>query len=197
MEFSSKARIFAPITEEVECSTSSVVVSSLFVVHSNHNEQPTPNNERRTKGGLKMLKSKYLPKTKYLTKKQKGVLEDLFSGRLDEEEILEKWKVRRRTYHRWHGQEIFAAEFNRLLKLAQSQSELIFARYTADVAAKLVSLAGTEKEDIARKACMYVINHPDRKGKNLVESPKLPETEPPVELPPEVASRLLAALARE
>jgi histone H3/H4 len=144
-----------------------------------------------------MLKSKYLTKPKYLTKRQKGVLEDLFSGVLNEQEILEKWKVRRRTYHKWHGQEFFAAEFKRLLKLAQSQSELIFARYAADVAAKLVSLAGTEKEDIARKACMYVINHPDRKGKNLVEIKELPETEPLPELPPEVASRLLAALAGE
>ncbi len=85
-----------------------------------------------------MLKSKYLPKTKYLTKRQKGVLEDLFSGGLNEQEILKKWKVRRRTYHKWHGQEIFATEFKRLVNVARSKCELIFARYAADVASKLV-----------------------------------------------------------
>jgi len=144
-----------------------------------------------------MLKSKYLPKIKYLTKRQKGVLEDLFSGRFNEPEILEKWKVRRRTYHKWYGQEFFAAEFKRLVNIAQHECELIFARYAADVAAKLVSLTAAEKEEIASKACMYVINYPERNLKNHVESKKSPETEPLPDLPPEVASRLLAALADE
>jgi hypothetical protein len=143
-----------------------------------------------------MLKSKYLTKTKYFTRKQKAVLNDLFTGRQSVQEVLEKWKVKRLTYHRWHTQEYFAYEFKRLMNMAQCESELVFVRYAADVAAKLVSLTGAEKEEIARKACMDVINHPDRKAKNLVESPKLPE-ETPEELPPEVASRLLAALVDE
>ncbi|MGA2323327.1 MAG: hypothetical protein ABSG22_05720 [Sedimentisphaerales bacterium] len=137
-------------------------------------------------------------KSKYLTKKQKGVLEDLFSGPLTVQEVLEKWKVTRRTYFRWHAQEFFSSEFKRLLNLVHSESELICARYSAEVAMKLVSLTVAEKDEIARKACMNVINHPSRKTKNQIATKNLPipeETYPP--LPPEVASRLLAALANE
>lgn len=144
-----------------------------------------------------MVKLNYLTKAQYLTKRQKGVLEDLFSGRFSEEEILEKRKVSRRTYHRWLGQEFFVAEFKRLVKITQHKCELIFARYAAEVASKMVSLAGAEKEEIASKACMYVINYPERNLKKGVESKKPPEEEPLPDLPPEVASRLLAAIADE
>ena len=136
-------------------------------------------------------------KSKYLTKKQKGVLEDLFSGGLNVQEILEKWKVKLRTYYRWHAQPFFAAEFKRLLNLAQSQCELILARYAADVAMKLVSLSAAEKEETARKACMDVINHPDRKVKHKSEIDPKPIEEPLIDLPPEVASKMLALLAGE
>jgi hypothetical protein len=135
-------------------------------------------------------------KSKYLTKKQKGVLEDLFSGTLTVQEVLEKWYVTRRTYFRWHAQEFFASEFKRLLNLTQIESELVCARYSAQVAMKLVSLTVAEKDEIARKACMNVINHPSRKTKNQIVTKNLPipeETYPP--LPPEVQSKLLAFLA--
>jgi hypothetical protein len=144
-----------------------------------------------------MLKSKYLTRTKYITKKQKGVLEDLFSGRGNEQEILEKWKVKRRTYCRWHEQPLFAAEFKRLLKVAQSECELVLARYAADVASKLVSLTAAEKDETARKACMDVIANHNRKIKHKSENETKPVEEPLPEIPPEMASRLLAALAGE
>jgi predicted DNA-binding protein YlxM (UPF0122 family) len=140
---------------------------------------------------LKMLKSKYL------TKKQKGVLEDLFLGGLDVQEILEKWKVTRRTYYRWHAQPFFAAEFKRLLDLAHSQCELVLARYAADVAMKLVSLSAAEKEETARKACMDVIVNYDRKIKRKSENEAKPTEEPLIDLPPEVAGKMLALLAGE
>jgi hypothetical protein len=144
-----------------------------------------------------MPKINFFAKRRYLTKSQKGVLEDLFTAKLSEEEILEKWKVRRRTYNGWFRQPMFAAEFKRLVDIAQRKCELIFARYAAEVAAKMVSLAGAEKETIASKACMYVINYPERNLKKNVESKKEPEAEQLPELPPEMASRLLDALADE
>ena len=138
-------------------------------------------------------------KSQFLTRRQKGVLEDLFSGLLNVQEVLEKWKLRRRTYHRWHTQPFFSAEFKRLLALKQSESELVLAHYSPDVAAKLVTLTGAEKEETARKACAdIIINHPNLKAKNRVESNKPPvEEEELVDIPPEIASRLLAALADE
>jgi hypothetical protein len=136
-------------------------------------------------------------KPKYLTKKQKSVLEDLFSNRLDLQEVLEKWKVKRQTYYKWHAQEYFAAQFNLRLNLAQREPEVIFARYASNVAERLVGLTVSEKAETARKACMDVITHPDRKAKKQSESKTLPVEEPPGPLPQEVASRLFAALADE
>ena len=135
-------------------------------------------------------------KSKFLTKKQKGVLEDLFYGTLTVQEVLEKWRVTRRTYFRWHAQEFFASEFKRLMGLVHSESELICARYSAEVAMKLVSLTVAEKDEIARKACMAVTNHPSRNVKTQIVAKNLPIPEEPLpELPPEVQSKLLAFLA--
>ena len=75
-----------------------------------------------------------------LTKKQKAVLDDLFSGAFTTQEVFEKWKVTRRTYYRWHTEECFAAEFNRLMTLAQNEPDLVFARYSSNVAERLVGL---------------------------------------------------------
>ncbi len=135
-------------------------------------------------------------KPTYLTKKQKGVLEDLFSTSLTVQEILEKWKVRRPTYDRWHSQDLFAAEFKRRLKLMRNESDLIFARYSVEVAMKLVSLTAAQKDEIARKACLDVINHYNRKPKTrFMKKPQI-ESKPKT-LPPDVASRMLAFLTEE
>jgi len=133
----------------------------------------------------------------YLSKKQKAVLEDLFAGQMVLEEVLAKWKVSRRTYYKWHSQEVFTAEFNRLLNLAQREPEFVFARYASNVAERLVGLTASEKEETARKACMDVITHPDRIAKIKIKNKDNPVEEPPRELPPELASRLLTALTEE
>jgi hypothetical protein len=130
----------------------------------------------------------------YLTKKQRGVLVDLFSGRFTVQEVLEKRKVTRRTYYKWHAQEYFSAEFKRLLELSRNEYQVIFARYASDIAMKLVSLTTADKDETARKACMDVIANHDRKAKLKGEIAPKPIEEPLPELPPEVASRLLAAL---
>ena len=79
-----------------------------------------------------------------LTKKQLVVIEDLFAGELDEQKILEKHKVARRLYDKWLADENFTEEFERRLKLAHRQSELIIARYATVAAAKLVQLTESE-----------------------------------------------------
>jgi hypothetical protein len=133
---------------------------------------------------------------KYLTTKQRRVLRDLFSGKIEEDEVLKKWHVTDQTYCRWHQQKNFAAEFDRRLKLSHQRSELVFANWTSSVAAKLVSLASAQKEETARKACMDIINHPDLKAKIQSQIKKLPEEEePPLELPPELTGTLLSAIA--
>lgn len=136
-----------------------------------------------------------MSKVKKLYPKQAGVLEDLFAGQLNEEEVLEKWRVRRRTYIRWHTMPNFTAEYKRRLKQAKQEGERIMARYSNTAASKLVELTQSEKEEIARKASSDVINYFRRKPKGRIAGKKEPEEEKLPDLSPEKASVLLAALA--
>jgi hypothetical protein len=139
-------------------------------------------------GGHKMLG------IKYLTTKQRQVIEDLFTGKFNEDEVLQKWHVTKRTYCRWHQQENFAAEYDRRLKLSHRQSELVFANWASTAASRLANLTSAEKEETARKACVDVINNPDRKAKIQSDRQKPPEEEKLPEVPPEYAGTLLAAM---
>jgi hypothetical protein len=128
-----------------------------------------------------------------LTEEQKGVLEDLFSGTNTIREILEKRRVDRSEYSQWLTQESFYLEFNRMLELLRLESRLVLARYSSQIAAKMISLAMEEDSEVARQACMDVINHPDFKDKAADAKPQKDEQQNPI--PPELASRLLNELA--
>ena len=143
-----------------------------------------------------------MAKKKYLGKRQLDVLDDLFSGELDEQAVLKKHRVSRAVYNKWLGDELFASEFSRRLSAARLQSELIMARYSAVAAAKLVQLTESAKEETARRACLDIISLPRRADKKTIISDKPPDTNPDkAEQAPHLseaaASRLLAALAEE
>jgi hypothetical protein len=136
-----------------------------------------------------------MSKVKHLWSRQLGVLNDLFTGQIEEEEVLKKWRVARQTYVRWHTMANFTAEYKRRLKQAKLEGERILARYSSTAASKLVELTQSEKEEIARKASLDVIHYFRRKPKGRSAGKKEPEAEKLPDLPPEKASRLLAALA--
>jgi hypothetical protein len=132
---------------------------------------------------------------KGITKKQRDVIDDLFAGETNEQQILKKHKVDRRLYNKWLNCENFVAEFERRLQSARHQSDLIIARFASIAAVKLVQLTDSTNSETARKACLDIINllRPDSEPKpaEQVESEQMPE------LPPELATRLLAALASD
>ncbi len=134
-----------------------------------------------------------MPNDKGPTKRQCAVIEDLFAGGLDEQQILAKHKIDKHLYDKWLADKKFVGEFEHRLESARRQSELIIARYAAFAAAKLVQLTESENQETARKACLDIINYlrPNTEPK----PDEQPEAEQASELPPELASRLLAALA--
>jgi hypothetical protein len=117
----------------------------------------------------------------------------LFAGQIDEQQVLDKHKINKRLYDKWLADANFTEEFERRLKLAHRQSELIIAKFATVAAAKLVQLTESENQETARKACLDIINclRPNPEPK----PDEQPEDEQASELPPELASRLLAALA--
>jgi hypothetical protein len=132
---------------------------------------------------------------KHLTKKQRDVLDDLFDGGADEQEILARHNISRRTYEKWLAEEIFVAEFDRRLASARRRSDLIIARFAYVAASKLALLTESESQETARKACLDIIgllrkDKPSSQDQNA-DNPD----NPPVEMAPEIAGRLLAAMA--
>ena len=136
-----------------------------------------------------------MPDVKPLTKKQLAVIEDLFAGELDEQQIFEKHRINKRVYDKWLAEDNFADEFDRRVKSAHRRGELIIARFANVAAAKLVELTESENQETSRKACLDVINYLRQKAEPSPDPDGQPEAEKLPDLPPELASRLLAALA--
>ena len=133
---------------------------------------------------------------KGLSKRQVAVIEALFSYEMDEQAILDKYRVSRNVYMQWLGDEHFQLELIRRMKIVRILGELLIAKYSFTATAKLVQLTGSEKEETARRACLDIISLPNPYMAKVEEYEKeLRERLP--ELSDEKASRILAALAEE
>jgi hypothetical protein len=141
-----------------------------------------------------------MDKTKKLSKKQLSVIKDMFTGELDEQAVLEKHKVSRNVYNRWLAEGLFTFEFDRRIISARRQSAALIAGYGPLAVAKLVQLTESEKEEIARKACLDIISLPALLDKKMTH-PRQDHAGNPVssgraqQLSDATASRLLEALA--
>jgi len=146
-----------------------------------------------------------MPDAKQLTERQLAVIEDLFRGELDEQEILDKHNVSRNLYHEWQSDDSFIEQFDRRIASAYLQSAALIARYAPLAAAKLIQLTESEKAETARKACLDIISMPiltanrktqlSREQSRLAGTGALPaDTQ---QLSEQTAGRLLAVLAEE
>jgi hypothetical protein len=130
-----------------------------------------------------------------ITKKQRAVIEDLFASEANEQQVLDKHKVSQKIYQKWQTDEFFLREFELRLKQERRQSDLIIARYATFAAAKLVQLTESANQETARKACLDIITLLRPPQKQPVSPDDDDSANPPPELAPELASRLLTALA--
>jgi len=133
---------------------------------------------------------------KSLSKRQLKLIDELFESGLDEASVLSRNGVSTKLFRRWLSDETFSAELQFRIDSARRQSRLIIARYAPVAAAKLVALTESQGQETARKACLDIISLPFTDGKNddKQDSESIPAGE---ELSPQLASRLLAALANE
>ena len=134
-------------------------------------------------------------KERKLAKKQLAVIADLFEGGLDEAEVLIKHKVSTRLYRAWLADELFADELKFRIESARRSGELIIARYTPVAAAKLVGLIDSKKDETVRRACLDIMSAGRQQDRGDTDSEPSSENKP--ELPPALASKLLAVLAEQ
>lgn len=141
-----------------------------------------------------------MPGSKQLTKRQLAVIEDIFAGQLEEQEILDKHGLSRKLYNKWCNDDAFKEQFEKRITDAYRQSAVLIARYVPVAAAKLIQLTDSDKPETARKACLDIISMPinsgNRKSQQSDES-KSTDSPPPVSFTPETAGKLLAVLAEE
>jgi len=141
-----------------------------------------------------------MPKKKQLSKRQLAVIAELFSGELDEQAVLDKYKVSRSLFNIWQSDHNFVEQFENRIAAAYRQSSALMARYAPLAAAKLIELTESDKPETARKACLDIISMPmlqaDKKNQVLTE-PKPVDTKQPLPFSDRTAGRLLAILAEE
>jgi len=141
--------------------------------------------------------------TRKLSSRQLAVIDEIFRGEVDEQSILDKYKVSRKLYNRWLADETFSAEFDRRVESAFRQSAILIARYAPVAAAKLVSLMDSDKEETARKACLDIISFSTAAPRSVGEARgTIGDRQATIDdgrgdLSDDTAGRLLAALAEE
>jgi hypothetical protein len=140
-----------------------------------------------------------MTQSKKRIQRQAAVIEDLFAGELEEQEVLQKHHVSPSLFERWLADERFAEQFEQRIARAHRQSRVILARCVALAAAKLVQLTESESQETARKACLDIISLHASSGRqgSSDSQPHADEPPPAHNLSPETASRLLAALAED
>ncbi len=136
-----------------------------------------------------------MSKQKILTKRQLAVIDDLFESNLPESEILKKHKVSRTLYNRWLTDKFFADEIDRRIAATYKRNAACIATNAAKAISKLLEMAGEDKSELTRKACLDIIEL-----QNQAREKNLPQSQPSEStacLSDEAAGRILAALAEE
>jgi hypothetical protein len=132
----------------------------------------------------------------HLGNKQRAVINDMFKNGLAEHETLEKRNIRPCRYRKWLENGLFTQEINNRIEAAMRQSKLAMARWLPLVAERLAQLTISEKDETARKACLDVISlHTPETEQKTTQNAQTVQAKEIKPLPPEIASKLLAALA--
>ena len=133
-----------------------------------------------------------------LNKRQLAVINDLFSGNLDQDAVLKKHKLSRNIFQKWMTDKKFAKAFHDHSNIAFRQSEMILARYAPLAAARLVELASNGTGETARKACLDIIStHSQFANQQDPAEQDEAQAEQPPQFSNETASKLLAILAED
>jgi hypothetical protein len=131
---------------------------------------------------------------KKLTKKQVRVLDDFFGESLEEPPSLKKSKVKNAVYKKWLLSDEF---FEELIKRACRKTKVMIAHYSQFAAAKLIGLADSEKDEIARKACLDIITLQTAASESAERPDETGDNKSDFAISDKKASKLLAVLAED
>lgn len=137
-------------------------------------------------------------KRKYhrLGKRQRAVITDMFENGLTKSQALEKNKVPKWLFRKWQANDFFVEQSRERVREATQQSSLVVARIFPQAAKRLAELIISEKDEIARKACLDLVSL--RKADiEQEQTEKAEDEDEPLDISDEKASRMLAILAED
>jgi hypothetical protein len=130
-----------------------------------------------------------------LTRQHKLLIDDLFERGLSESQVCEKHGLAMDKLREWCQDDDFRAEVRDRLFTPVSKAWIMLARSATRVAARLIELTESQKEETARKACLDILT-----ALPLWQADVCDDGEE-LSLPPGVsektASRILEVLAEE
>jgi hypothetical protein len=91
-----------------------------------------------------------------ITQRQTRVLDHLFSG-TGEEEAIKAEKIPEASYRKWWKEKVWVDAFTARIETCRRKAQLVLCNYAIYAAAKLVELAGCDKETVARQACLDIL----------------------------------------
>jgi len=137
-------------------------------------------------------------KTNALTKRQREVIEDIFTGKLKQRAVLEKHKISPILYSKWHNDAAFIEYFEKRIAAAHRQGAAVIASKASDAANNLFELTKSGKGETARKACLDIIAMQKGEPSPQTEALPTPQTpDQPQKLNKKTAEKILKILAQE
>ena len=134
-----------------------------------------------------------------ITPRQMRVLDGMFAGDLELNEILKKCRVSQLTYYNWLSDSIFMSAFDKRIDSARVVMLSTLAAYSQAALLSLVNLTRSEKTETARKACLDIVKLvQDEKDEQATkdDAPAMPTlSHQGRTLTPDESSTILSALA--
>lgn len=93
-----------------------------------------------------------------LSGKQKKVAQAVYEGALSDEEISRQCRVSTTRLLQWYQDQEFRAELDRLCDIAGLRTRCLIANYAMHAAARLIALLDADKEDVARRAALDLVD---------------------------------------
>lgn len=117
-------------------------------------------------------------------------MDELFKGDKDESSILSDNNVSDSVYSTWIEDNEWQVEFQARIEKHQRNAKILIANYQATAAATLIQLTQDEKSNIARLACIDIINI----CKEMSEEKEKPTK---IEISKEAENKILKIFANE
>ena len=132
--------------------------------------------------------------SKVLSKRQKTVLDEIFTGNQNQQDILDKYGITKTEFAQWLSRDSFSSALQGRINAEYLTSTVLLARYAPVAAARLIALTDSDKPETARRACLDIIAIGSNDRKTELDKPDL-QTKNVEALSDETACRILAVLA--